>query len=476
MRRSAAHTLLPLLALAAPGLAQKGALTARSSPLQASEPDAGDRELRMTPVVRAVQKAADAVVSIYLQHQDRRGEAQIDGQGSGVILDENGLVITNWHVIAPVQIVAERGAQLDVQVKLRDGRARAAKLLSSSAKRDLALLQLKLEGDEKVKPAEIGRSGDLMIGETVLAIGNPQGHANSVTCGVLSAIDRTITVRAPDGQPRTYGGLLQTDAAINHGNSGGPLLDITGRLIGINNAMANGAENIGFAIPIDTVRDEFQRELLRSGSFAEAAWLGLEVADRDGAVVVDKLVPGGPAQQAGVHVGDVLAGIGEQPVKTSIDYLRHLLDAAPNREVPLSLLRGGRTIAVSPVPVPREEGILLDTIGASVREIEYQADPALVRKATVELYGGRRNYALPAVLRLAAAREDGPAAAAGLEAGDVLLSIYATNGFGGETEYPLTSLREFAAVLDKNRGKTMRVGILRGNRGLVAEVDIKKAR
>ena len=467
-----------LFGLAAPAFAQSGSLVGRSSPLQVVEPDANDRDLRMTPVVRAVQKAADSVVSIYLQHQLTRREAVTEGQGSGVILDASGLVITNWHVVAPVVLGAGRAGTLDVVVKLRDGRTRPAQVLSSSAKRDLALLQITLQNDEKFKPIEIGRSGDLMIGETVIAIGNPQGHANTVTSGVLSAIDRSIRVRTPDNELREYSGLLQTDAAINQGNSGGALLDITGRLIGINNAMAMGAENIGFAIPMDTVREEFQRELLQSVSFtgaADAPWLGLEVADRDGTVVVDKVVPGGPAQLAGVKPGDVLARIGNQPVKSSIDYLRHSFGARPRQELPLLLQREGREVTVAPLPLSRDEGLLLTTIGAFAEPIDYATDPALVRKATIAFYEGSgllRVQPLPAILRLQTVQPDGPAAAIGLLPGDILLSVIGRQRFG-ERDLPLTSLHEFATLLDQNRGKSLRLCILRGDEALQGTIEIK---
>src|SRR5690606_1919748 len=127
-------------------------------------PDEHERDLRMTPVVRAVQRARDSVVSVYLQSPQAlaRG-AGSEGQGSGVILDERGLVITNWHVVAP--LLDDGGPRLSASVKLRDGRTRPAHVLSSSASRDLALLQIALEPGETVQAAEIGRSADLMIGE-----------------------------------------------------------------------------------------------------------------------------------------------------------------------------------------------------------------------------------------------------------------------------------------------------------------------
>lgn len=480
-------SLLVSLAVASAAVAQSGGqsggLVGRS-PLQAVEPDAHDRDLRTTPVVRAVQRAADSVVSIYLQAQAVRQEPVTQGQGSGVILDESGLVITNWHVVAPIVL---RGADsgLAVEIKLRDGRSRPAQVLSSSAKRDLALLQMKLEDGEKVKPIEIGRSGDLMIGETVVAIGNPQGHANTVTSGVLSAIDREIRVRTPDGEVRSYTGLLQTDAAINQGNSGGALLDITGRLVGINNAMAMGAENIGFAIPIDTVRGEFERELIRSGSFAGAAdavWLGLEVADRAGTVVVDKVVAGGPAQAAGVQVGDVLARIGQQEVRSSIDYLRHIFDARPDQPLQLTLHRGERDVQVAPVPITRTQSTLQDALGVLAAEIDLATDPTLVHKVTRMFFETRRwrGEPFPAVVQLRTVQPDGPAHAIGLEVDDIVLSVYVTerDRFGRtiERQLPITSMRDLAALVEQRRGRSLRLSVLRGDDALVGTIDVRRGR
>jgi serine protease Do len=458
-----------------------GGLVERNSPLQVVEPDANERDLRITPVVRAVQRAADSVVSIYLQHQLANREAITEGQGSGVILDDSGLVITNWHVVAPIVLGDRRGGtDLDVVVKLRDGRSKQASVLSSSAKRDLALLQLKLDGDEKVKPIEIGRSADLMIGETVIAIGNPQGHANTVTSGVLSAIDRSIRVRAPDGAVREYSGLLQTDAAINQGNSGGALLDITGRLIGINNAMSMGAENIGFAIPMDSVRQEFERELIQSASFATAAdapWLGLEVREQDGAVTIAEVKAGSPAAQAGVQVGDVLARIGDQDVRNSLDYVRRFFSVRADEPLPLLLRRGGREVKVAPVPISRALGIVLDASGARFREIDLEADEPLVRRATLKFYrnsGLRRVPLLPAVLQVEAVQPDSPADAIGLEVGDVLLGVVSRGPFG-DRDVPMTSLRDLALLLDQQRGRSLRISVLRGERDLSGTLEVRAA-
>jgi serine protease Do len=467
------------------GAAGTGGLVGRSSPLQVVEPDDDDKDLRTTPVVRAVQRAADSVVSIYLQNSSLpangggRAEPRTEGQGSGVILDESGLVITNWHVIAPVVLGNRGAAELGVEVRLRDGRARPARVLSSSAKRDLALLQIRREKDDAFKPAEIGRSDSLMVGETVIAIGNPQGQANTVTSGVLSAIDRSIRVRTPDGELREYTGLLQTDAAINQGNSGGALLDITGRLVGINNAMAMGAENIGFAIPMDMVRGEFQRELLQSNSFAaadDAAWLGLEVLDRDGAVVIGKVVADGPAARAGARAGDLLARVGDTDIRSSLDYLRCVFDARADAPLPLLLRRGGRDVRADAKPMTRGQWQLQSAIGAMAAQVDGDDDRELVRKATLAFYRGsgmRRVPMFPAIVRLDGIAEDGPAAAIGLKAGDVVLSVFVRQAFG-ERELPVTSLRDFVRLLDANRGRSLKLSVLRGDDDLVGTIDVRR--
>ncbi|MCB9887384.1 MAG: trypsin-like peptidase domain-containing protein [Planctomycetes bacterium] len=455
---------------------EHGKLTERTSPLQVVEPDESERNLRMTPVVRAVQKAADSVVSIYLNQEDRlRGGEVTQGQGSGVILDASGLVITNWHVIAPVALAVQ---PLDIQVRLRDGRALPAKLLTSTPTRDLALLQLELPAGQTVKPAEIGRSSDLMIGETVIAIGNPQGHANTVTSGVLSAIGRSIRVRAPDGVSREYTELLQTDAAINAGNSGGALLDITGKLVGINNAMAVGAENIGFAIPMDVVRQEFDRQLIRSSSFAAAPdspWLGFEVQDADGAVLIGDVIDGSPAAAAGIKAGDLLVGIGEQPVRNSIDYLRHVFTAKVEKPFPLVLRRSGREIKIAPVPTTREVGTILDAMGASIAEVTADSEELLVRKATLAFYQGsgmRRVPMFRSALRVDQVLDGSPAAAVGLERGDVVLGWFRPTRFGDQ-EQPLQSRSDLADVLAAARGQSVRIVVLRGDDSLVGTLDVR---
>ena len=456
-------------------------LKERQPGLQVVEPDEQDRDLRMTPVVRAVQKAADSVVSIYVNHEVAMAGSRApnrnvtEGQGSGVILDDTGFVITNWHVIA----IALGDNRYSVECKLKDGRSLKARILSHSPEHDLALLQLQLEPKARVTPVSIGRSDSLMVGETVIAIGNPQGHANTVTSGVLSAIGRSIRVQAPDGQPREYTGLLQTDAAINQGNSGGALLDITGRLVGINNAMAMGAENIGFAIPVDTVREVFETQLLSSGSLASSAdapWLGFEVEEKAGAVVVKQVVRGSPAFAADIRIGDVVDLVSGEPIKTRIDFVRRLLTADGTRPFAIRLRRGSDALDAELQPWPRAAGAALAMTGIGLEEVRADEDRALAERASRTFYRGSNNWRVPlfaAALRVGSVQEGSPAAALKFAPGDVVIAAAITDRFGRERDMRLDSLRDFAALLQQFQGRTIKLVVLRGDDDLVGTIDVR---
>jgi serine protease Do len=398
-----------------------------------------------------------------------------EGQGSGVILDEGGFVITNWHVVAPIVL----GQGYVAQVRLRDGRTRAARVLSSSAEHDLALLQMELQAGEKVKPVEIGRSADLMIGETTIAIGNPQGHANTVTSGVLSATGRSIRVRAPDNVVREYKELLQTDAAINQGNSGGALLDITGKLIGINNAMAMGAQDIGFAIPVDTVRQVFESELIRSGSFADsadAAWLGVQMEEGDRGLVVRDVVANGPAAEAGIAKGDLIVGVADAPVHSMLDYARRMLSATPGNTLELTVAHGNARRRVQLHPATRQDFLLSAMTGFTVEQVSAEQDPDLVERATQAFYRGTRYGRvpiLPSVLRVKSVQPDTPAQSLGLQRGDVILSVTGTGPRGDRDQYA-DSPRTLADLLRQRAGSGARLVVLRGREDLTGVLDVRK--
>jgi len=211
---------------------------------------------RQTPIVKVYKKTHKAVVNIAGERTvstsilpgfdwpdmfdlwGPRFQRQVKVLGSGVVVHEDGYIITNAHVV--------KGAE-KIMVLFSDGSEFPAEIKTSDENKDLAVLTIKTE--DKLPFIHLGRSDDLMIGETVIAIGNPYGYSNTVTSGVISAVGRDIEV----SEGFWLRGLIQTDAPINPGNSGGPLLNINGQLIGINTAIRAEAENIGFAIPVDTL-------------------------------------------------------------------------------------------------------------------------------------------------------------------------------------------------------------------------------
>src|SRR6185436_14907998 len=238
------------------------------------------------------------------------------------IVDRNGVVVTNAHVI--------EGASR-VTVTLLDGRELEADVLGSDRDADLAVLKVKASN---LPALPLGRSSDLMIGETVIAIGNPFGLSNTVTTGVLSAQGRTVPSERGE---RLFTDFLQTDASINPGNSGGPLVNVGGDVIGINTAIIQGATGIGFAIPADRARRVVD-DLLRFGEL-RPLWTGArlmtvdaELAQRSGLPVrrgalVLKVYPDSPASAAGLHENDVIVTLGGHPVTAREDVATALYTA-----------------------------------------------------------------------------------------------------------------------------------------------------
>ncbi len=315
--------------------------------------------LRHTPVVQVVKKVSPAVVNVYTTvkgHNPFEGFAADDdffrfffgnqfplqqrqrtSLGSGVIIDgKQRLVLTNSHVI-------EGGSS--IIVRLNDGREFTADLVGSGPDVDLAVL--KLQGTGILPQVDMGQSADLMIGEDVIAIGNPYGYSHTVTRGVISALDRTIPTKKG-----TYTGFIQTDAAINPGNSGGPLLNIEGRLIGINTAIQAGAEGIGFAIPIDKAKRVIT-ELIQTGH-VETAWFGINgqnINQRMAAyfrlqntngILIRQVYPDTPAQKAGIKPGDILLRLGSVPIREKGEYLDVLRGITQGQKIKWHIWRQGQ--------------------------------------------------------------------------------------------------------------------------------------
>ncbi|EGB15835.1 HtrA2 peptidase [Pseudodesulfovibrio mercurii] len=333
---------------------------------------------RRTPVVLAVEAVSPSVVNITVTSEARPGTGspfgdplldqffkgfydqrprQSQSLGSGVIIDgKKALVLTNAHVIA---------SGGDIAVRLKDGREFKADLVGSDADFDLAVL--KLEKAEDLPQVAMGDSDGIFIGETVIAIGNPFGYSNTVTTGVVSALNRPMKTNGG-----AYGSFIQTDAAINPGNSGGPLLNINGELIGINTAIQARAEGIGFAIPINKAKHVIA-ELLDSGHVAPI-WLGLFGQDVDQAaaryfdlknldgMLVTEVYPGTPAADAQVKPGDVVLSFNGRTLADKSDYLTRLFSVTKSESVNLVTLREGHTIRLHLRPQVLDKAMALNLV------------------------------------------------------------------------------------------------------------------
>ena len=290
-------------------------------------------------VAAAVQ---ESVVAIAVQTQAG------GGQGSGVIIDDAGHVLTNSHVVS--------GAQGNVQVTLTDGRILEGEVVGADPSTDLAVVQL-LDAPDDLQAAAFGNSDDVTVGDPVMAVGNPLGLANTVTTGIVSAVDRPVSTQEDGGSETAVTNAIQIDAAVNPGNSGGPLFDATGRVIGITSSIAtlsaqSGSIGLGFAIPSNQARS-VATQLIEDGQ-AEHAFLGVSLSDgtatadgvtRRGAVV-ESVSEGSPAAAAGLQVGDVIVAIGDDAVGGAESLTAYVRAMTSGDEVTLTVVRGGSTVEV----------------------------------------------------------------------------------------------------------------------------------
>ncbi|MBN2362411.1 MAG: trypsin-like peptidase domain-containing protein [Deltaproteobacteria bacterium] len=426
-----------------------GALIALAAEAQAGAPvgDPGKYppkdDLRRSAVVLAVERAGPAVVNVYTEEMVARLESSGDffrdifeprfrrklemtSLGSGVIIDSAGHVLTNFHVV-------QRGAR--IKAALVDKREYEAKVVGSDPDLDLALL--KLQTDDRLPFVPMADSTELLVGETVIAIGNPFGLSHTVTTGVVSALHRNI--HAPDG--RTYYDFVQTDASINPGNSGGPLLNINGELIGINTAIYGpGASiGIGFAIPVNRAR-RVVNSLIATGTVSQA-YLGLDLAalgeadlkksrlPQKSATRVVSVEPGGPAAKGGVQVGDIVLTVEGFPIETPEDYAAKMRDYTSGAKVKMQVQRDGKpvdlVIVAGEVPLELADRIVEGQLGITVAAI---TEPLRVR------------YRLPSDrgVLVTAVRGGSPGARARIKPGDVILQVNAVD---------VMELRDFRQVL-----------------------------
>jgi S1-C subfamily serine protease len=306
-------------------------------------------------VTDAIEKLSESVVGIdstKLTRDHLYGLVPIEGQGSGVIIDPRGTIVTNQHVIDDAS---------KVQVHLKDGRSLVGEVIGSDPATDVALIRVNADN---LPSATLGDSESLKVGQFVLAIGNALGlpGAPTVSMGVISALGRPLP-----GTDFVLEGLVQTDAAINPGNSGGPLADLEGRVIGLNTAMIPFAQGVGFAIPSDTIKRIID-QISRHGRVVRP-WLGISGMDVnpstarryglsvESGVLLAEVMRDSPAHTAGLREGDIVVGIGESKVEQMKGLVAALSRFAIGERVTMSFVRAGTTyeadlhLAETPVPL-----------------------------------------------------------------------------------------------------------------------------
>ena len=262
-----------------------------------------------------------------------------EGTGSGCVLDRDGHILTNYHVIESAE---------SLEVALPDRSKYHAKVVGVDQQNDLAVIRLIGAPKERLHPISFGNSDALKVGQKVLAIGNPLGLQNTLTVGIVSSVGRRIRTEGGD----LVDNVIQTDAAINPGNSGGALVDASGNLIGINSAIysrSGGSLGIGFAIPVSLAK-QVMEQIIRHGGVVRG-WIGVEVQDitpelaetfkmsKTSGVLIAGVLRGGPADRAGVKPGDILLEIGGKPVDDSTDMLNQVSGLEPGKVAALKILR-----------------------------------------------------------------------------------------------------------------------------------------
>jgi serine protease Do len=370
--------------------------------------------LRRTPIVEAVEKASPSVVNIHgrktvpatdVQFGAEAGR-QVNGMGTGVVIDERGYIITNYHVVEGVR---------QIQVTLADGSTTVARLVENDPHTDLAII--KIDQDKPLPIIRIGTSQDLMAGEPVIAVGNAYGYPHTVSRGIISALHRTVQV----SDEQKYSDLIQTDAAINPGNSGGPLLNIDGEMIGINVAVRVGAQGIGFAIPVDEALQAAAR--LMSIERRDRLYHGLEGETRHDAeagafrYVARTIKAGSPAHAAGLRAGDEIVSIEQVQVARALDVERALMGRKAGDAVTVEVNRGGETLSLSltlgalPQQTLTSDEQVWTSFGLRLEPMPSDA----FQKLNTRYRGG---------LRVLAVRPGSPAAAEGIRRGDVLVGMH----------------------------------------------------
>ncbi|HZL89504.1 MAG TPA: trypsin-like peptidase domain-containing protein [Pirellulaceae bacterium] len=388
-------------------------------------------DLRNGPIVKAVREARPSIVNIHGRKTIKSdgatygvsdGVKQVNGMGTGIIFDDRGYILTNYHVVEGVATI---------QVSTHDEKTTVAKIVAHDPKTDLAIIRI--ESEKPLRPILFGTSDDLMEGEPVIAVGNAFGYEHTVTRGIISALHRTVQV----SDDQKYHDLIQTDASINPGNSGGPLLNIDGEVIGINVAVRVGAQGIGFAIPIDEALEVASRlmsvERLEKNTHGIVGSTSIENEHR--VFKVQGVKEGTPADKAGLKKGDVITSIGQRKIERALDVELALFGMKAGEEIDCKVLRDG-TPADCKLALKSVKGttkpVLADRVW-SVLGLKLSPMEDTDFKALGTRYRGG--------LKVLEVRRNSPAYLQGIRAGDVLVGVHV---------WETISLDNMAYILDRD--------------------------
>lgn len=387
--------------------------------LQASE--------RETAEVASVKRALPSVGNIHTE-KSANANAQnnifnadkgrkINGMGTGIVVDERGYIVTNYHVIADVDTI---------RVDFHDKSSYLARRINVDRENDLALIKIEPSHPLKVMPS--GTSSDLMLCEKVIAIGNAFGYQSTVTVGYISFLGRDVEAN----ETQSYRNLIQTDAAINPGNSGGPLVNLMGEVIGINVAIRAGATKIGFAIPIDDARKAIAR--LMSIEQLDRTYHGVIAKEVRSAnarmLVVEGVHPDSPAALAGLRNGDVITKAGQIEVVDSVDLERAFLGHPVGDKIELSIKRNDKVENASVVLAAYTGGrvsitpeIASTTRANAIEEDRFWQTMGVKMSLLPQTQKGLVGPKYRGGMRVTEVRNDGPAAANGIQKGDILVGL-----------------------------------------------------
>jgi serine protease Do len=383
------------------------------------------------------------------QPRDEEEHKEMQG-GTGFVISEDGELVTNNHVID--------GAD---KIEVRLGKDRyTAKVLGRDPATDLALI--KVDTKKKLTPLPLGDSDRLKVGEWVMAIGDPLNFDKTVTVGVVSAKDRSGLTA--DTATRSFENFIQTDAAINFGNSGGPLINVRGEVVGINTAMYRPAQNIGFAVPVNTLKSILPQ--LRERGKVVRGYLGINIANLDGdksaafklksqdGAFVQSVLPGEPADKAGVKPGDTIVRVDNTPVKDIRDLIGYVSARPPGSKVRLDLIRDGKEMTVTATLAERgAEGSDEDEKGRASSEDSRGKIGVSVQELTPQIRQMAGLDAATQGLFVVHVKEVSPAADAGLADGDVITQV------NGRT---VTSTEEFGQIVKvAKKGDYLRLYVFR---------------